>query len=150
MKKLPGPLVAALALGVAACADTVGPEDAAECMDDTGIVTVSVGPGLTPTFDWSPRCPVALVLIEEEASDMWAAGTDEAQWYDPVAANAIGPPVTYGVAPSGATYVQDPRPLVSEHTYDVILWRILPASSTATCVERFGDVCLMVVHAFSR
>ncbi|MEJ2204995.1 MAG: hypothetical protein P8170_12905 [Gemmatimonadota bacterium] len=51
---------------------------------------------------------------------------------------------------SGATYVQHPLPLVSDHTYDVILWRILPASSTAPCVERFREVCLVVVHAFSR
>ena len=150
MKKLPGPLVAALALGAVACADAVGPADAGECLDDTGAVTVSVGSGLAPAFDWSPRCPVALILVEEDASDMWAAGTDEALWYDPAAANAIDPPVTYGVTPSGATYVQDPLPLVSDHTYDVILWRILPASSTAPCVERFREVCPVVVHAFSR
>jgi hypothetical protein len=78
------------------CGDSTGPEEPDEqvipCTEQIGSVDVTVSDGLTPTFSWSPACGVAMILIEEDASDMWGAGTDEDAWSDPAAANLITPP----------------------------------------------------------
>jgi hypothetical protein len=93
---------------------------------------------------------MAIVLVEDDASDMWGVGTAESQWNSPTTANVIAPPVTYGVAPSRTETFESARPLASGRTYEVILWRILPASSTAQCQQRVEAMCLMAVHAFVR
>jgi len=143
--------VLVLLLVAAACSEgPIGPADAAPCADDTGIVSVTVSDAAQPVMAWDPSCAVAMVLIEEEASDQWLVSTDEALWTDPSAANLIAPPVTYGVVPAGAEQTGPPATLVPGVTYEVILYRILPAGSTATCVQRFEQMCLMAVHAFVR
>lgn len=60
------------------------------------------------------------------------------------------PPVTYGTVPSGALELRPALDLVPGRTYEVILWRAIPESSTATCVERFDTFCLMAVTEFTR
>jgi hypothetical protein len=136
------------------CGDSTGPEEPDEqvipCTEQIGSVDVTVSDGLTPTFSWSPACGVAMILIEEDASDMWGAGTDEDAWSDPAAANLITPPVSYGATPTGTTAIQDALPLVSGRNYEVVLWRILPPSSTATCQQRFENACLLAAHVFAR
>ena len=147
------PLAWTLPLFLLACGDSTGPEaedEIAPCTEQTGSVAVDVGDGLTPTFGWTPACAVAMVLVEEGASDMWGVSTDEDTWANPAAANLIAPPVTYGVTPSGATPLDDDLPLEAGHTYELVLWRIIPASSTANCQQRFDNACLLAVHQFTR
>jgi hypothetical protein len=139
-----------LTIGLLACGDDpASPEDQSRpCTDDTGTVAVTVTSAQAPTFEWDPACSVAMLLVEEDASDTWGVGTDENLWDDPSQANLIGPPVTYGVVPAGSSAFQEPLPLVSGVTYELILWRVLPPTSTATCMQRFDNLCLMAVHAF--
>ena len=144
-------LVAALLPLFVACGDATGPKDDVEpCTDETGSVEVTVTAGMTPTFDWNPQCAVAMLLIEEDAHDMWGVTTDDTLWDDPETANLITPPVTYGTAPSGTETFQEPTPLATGHTYEVVLWRVVAESSTVSCQQRFENLCLMAVHLFSR
>lgn len=137
-----------LTIGLVACGyDPTAPE-AAACTDDTGTVVATITSGLTPTLEWDPACSIALLLVEEEASDMWGVSTDEGVWDDAAQANRITPPVTYGVAPAGITAFQDPLPLQAGVTYELVLWRVLPPSSTAPCVQRFENLCLLAVQTF--
>lgn len=139
-----------LTIGLFGCGDDpASPEDQTRpCTDDTGTVAVTVTSGQAPTFAWDPSCSLAMLLVEEDASDMWGVATDEGGWGDPARANLIVPPVTYGVVPAGSSAFQDPLPLAAGTTYDLILWRVLPATSTAACVQRLENLCLMAAHAF--
>ena len=115
--------VLTLAAGSLGCSDEVtGPEEAS-CLPETASVEGKVTVGASVVFDWSPRCPVALVLIEEGAHDKWLVSTGSA--------NAITPPVTYGQVPAGATDSYGPEPLVAGQTYELILWRMMPDGSSA-------------------
>ncbi|HUF13085.1 MAG TPA: hypothetical protein VMN78_08300 [Longimicrobiales bacterium] len=100
-----------------------GPE-VTEVDVDVSITTNSV------FFDWSPRCRVAMLIVEEGAGDVWAIGNEDS--------NSIEPPVTYGVAPAGVEEY-GPEPLVAGRAYEVILWM--------TSAE--GDR-LLAVHPFTR
>jgi hypothetical protein len=143
-----GGLAVALVVVAGACADDPTGV-AAECTDDTGTVAVSVGPGLTPVFSWDPSCAVALLLVEQEASDQWGISTDEATWDDPSQANRISPPITYGVTPASASELSAPEDLTAGVTYELVLWRVLPDGSTAQCMQTLENLCLMAVHEFT-
>jgi hypothetical protein len=119
------------------------------CTDDTGSVSVTISSGLQPAFDWDPDCAVALVLVEEEASDAWGITTDVSTWDDPAQANLIEPPVQYGVAPASVTEFEPPAPLTAGVTYEVILWRVAPGS-TDDCAAVFSPgACLLAVQEFT-
>ena len=142
----------ATAMVVAACSDdpTSPNDDSASlsCDADTGTVDVTVG--ASGVFDWSPACAVALLLVEDEASDMWGVSTDDATWNIPDQANLITPPLSYGAPQTGASQFQEPLPLLSGVTYELILWRVLPDGSAAQCQQRFENLCLLAVHPFVR
>jgi hypothetical protein len=87
-----------------------GPGPAA-CPDQ---VTVSVSGGLTPTFSWSPNCFVNLVLVEEQAGDMWVVEGD---------GNLIESGVRYGDHHPCETGFWYEGPLLPGVEYDVILFR---------------------------
>src|SRR5262245_1849073 len=110
-------LVVVLSVGVGAtCGDDpsgVGPVD---CGPEVTSISVTVSAGLTPRIDWSPRCRVALLLIEEGAHDVWSLRGDEDQ-------NDVSPPVRYGVTPPGLIG-GILEPLLAGHTYEVILWHV--------------------------
>jgi hypothetical protein len=103
---------------LAACdSDPVGTVDngpVIDCGPEVTSVNVTVSAGLTPTIDWSPRCRVTLLLIEEGAHDVWSPRGREDH-------NDVAPPITYGITPSGLTG-GPAEPLVAGHTYEVILW----------------------------
>mgnify|MGYP001826205554 CR=1 FL=1 len=141
-------LAALLFLG--GCSDDPAQPDPVVCDPELTSVTANVSGGLSPVFDWDPACPVAMVLVEEQAHDKWGLMTDEAGWDDPATANIIEPPVTYGVVPDGLIELPNPEALEPGVTYELILWRILPAGSTAVCEARFDDACLLTVHTFAR
>lgn len=126
----------ALVLGaglLAACdADPSGigrDEPVIDCGPDVTSVAVTVSGGLTPGIDWSPRCRVSLLLIEEEAHDMWSLRGGEEE-------NRVAPPITYGVTPNGLSG-GPAEPLVSGHTYEVILWHVGPNTERLLAVHEF-------------
>jgi hypothetical protein len=141
--------LAFLFFGLVACGDDgQGPEPIA-CTDDTGSVEVTVTTGASVRFDWEPACAVALLIVEQEASDRWLIGTAIVD--EPLLAelreNIITPPVTYGVTPSGVDELQPPETLVAGVTYELILRRVFPENSTAVCQV---NACLLAVHEFVR
>lgn len=143
-------LWASVAMILMGCGDDPTQLQAEPCTPDTGALSVSVGPGLTPVIDWEPSCAVAMVLIEEGGSDQWLVSTDDALWDDPAQANLIQPPVTYGVVPADAEQSGPPLSLRTGVTYEVILWHVLTESSAATCLQRFESACLGAIHEFQR
>jgi hypothetical protein len=131
------------------CSDGTDPKGA-NCPAETGSVQVTVTSGANPVFDWQPRCAVALLLIEEEASDQWVISGEDLSSTTTESANRILPPITYGQVPSGIFEESPPETLVAGRTYEVILWKIVPAGSTVQCQQRFENACLLAVHPFQR
>ena len=129
--------------------DSTGP-DSAPCTAETGSVTATVTVGTSVRFDWTPRCSVAMVLVEEDASDRWLVSSPEDSWTSADAANKILPPLTYGQTPAGTEIGEPPATLVAGRTYELILWRMLPSGSTAQCQQRFENMCLLTVTEFTR
>jgi hypothetical protein len=117
MKNLRSLAFLPLALAVVSCGDSTS-QNGGGC--DSPISSVNIGPGTTPTFDWSPACTVAQVtvtdLTETDANQTlkWSVTADQ---------NIIRPPVTYGVAPANTLQTHAPDPLVGSinqvpgHTY---------------------------------
>ena len=132
--------VACFSVFLSACGgDTTAPDEQAEtCTDNTGRVVVTVGAGLTPSFTWSPACPIAALLVEEGADDRWFAGAPD---------NMIAPPVTYGSAEWSA---MAPVPLEAGHTYTLSLWRVVPQGANPQCQMRVNGDCAVAIHNFSR
>jgi hypothetical protein len=97
----------------ACSSDSTGPDPSIpEC---SGPVTIEVSAGTMPTFDWTPECRLFLVLVELGATDRWIILSE--------GANAIAPPVRYGVVPDGAVQQEPALPLEAGQTYDVTLAR---------------------------
>ena len=146
-----GITLATASLVVGCSDDPTSPDDdqaSLSCEADTGAVVATVS--ASEVFDWSPACAVALLLVEEGASDVWGISTDDATWNSPDQANLIAPPISYGAPQTGASQFQEPLPLVSGVTYELILWRVLPGGSAAPCQQRLGNLCLLSVHSFVR
>ena len=126
------------------------PTGPAACGADVGTVTATVSVTSAVTFNWSPACPVALLLVEEAAHDMWAVMAPGMSSSSTESANVIVPPVVYGQVPSGAQQTDPAAALVPGTTYELVLWRILPAGSAAQCQARNGNACLLTVKTFQR
>ncbi len=143
-------LVAGAATILAGCRDSTGP---AACTKDTNRVSAAVTGGSSLSFDWQPRCAVALLLVEEvqHGEDQWGAQTPESTWSDANAANRILPPVQYGVLPAGTEEVQPPTTLVPGQAYHLVLWRVIPPGGTvASCQMTLQGMCLLAVQPFTR
>ena len=117
-------------LGASGCSETSGPA-ADSCPADLKSVDAKITTGSTVVLDWSPRCPVALVLIEEDASDQWVVSAADLDDDLTEADNRLMPPITYGVAPSTAKYSDQALQLVPGRKYELILWRVLPGGAEA-------------------
>ena len=79
-------------------------------------VTITVGTGLTPSFEWSPVCRVTMLQVRDAETDIpvWTllAGPF----------NGLTPPVTYGTAPPGAiTSGPDEEALAAGTSYILVL-----------------------------
>lgn len=150
------PLILLLLL-LPACSDD-DPTVPEGCDPATSAVDVHIDPAEPVVFDWSPRCGVVMLLVEEEASgsDVWGAIVPEdesAVWSDPAKANLIEPPVTFGEVPDVAEMIGppgQPGALMSGVAYDVALWRIMPDIDAADCIAKSENACLVAVRSFTR
>lgn len=88
------------------------PEQPAAC---NGPIAVSVSSGVTPSFDWSPRCGVSNILVTKSTpagdSLVWAVNVAESI--------RMGGPITYGKTPSFATEGVRARTLIPNAQYSV-------------------------------
>lgn len=138
-------LVAVTAAGCAG--DGTAPKG---CPSETSSVQATVTTGASVVFDWDPKCGVALLLVEEDASDQWVIGAPDFDNNETESANVILPPVTYGQVPAGAEEASPPAALIAGRSYELVLWKNLPAGSTVQCQQRFENACLLAVHVFQR
>jgi len=138
-------------LAIAACADDkgAGPETGCDATTTSVNATATVS-GSNVVFSWEPRCAVVLVLVEEDADDMWGVSAPDLSGTATEASNIILPPVTYGQIPSGAEEIEPASPLVAGRTYELILWKIVPAGANVSCLSRLDNACLIAVKAFQR
>jgi hypothetical protein len=113
-------LAATLAVFVLSCSDGTAPTPV-PCADDQQ-VTVSVSPGLQPTFSWEPACGMSSVQV-------WAVspGSGGGGWVlyggENAARNPLGSGIRYGRAPSGAIEPAPEVPLVAGQEYMVAVYR---------------------------
>jgi len=85
--------------------------------DCTGPVALTVSPGTTPTFSWTPRCRLSFLTVRtaDDASGLWSISPL-------IEANTIGPDVRYGIVPNAATdQFEGPVPLVPGTAYRVVV-----------------------------
>ena len=101
----------------------MGPFVPLGCRDN---VTLSVSSGTTPTFDWTPGCPVNRVTVDDVNA---APGTTSTVWTLSSSSGVFGPPLQYGVAPSQADGHDGPIALVPGRTYRIIVFYAGPEIS---------------------
>jgi len=133
----------------AACSDRVAAP--AACLPETGSVQATIKSTANGiVFDWQPACAVALVLVEEDASDMWAAMAPNLDANATDVQNIIRPPVTYGQVPAGAEEGAPALTLAPGKTYELVLWKVVSPGTSLTCQQRFSNACLLAVKPFTR
>ena len=79
-----------------------------ECADR---VTVTITTGTTPTFTWTPDCPIVTIAVvsADRLTFFWAVGT--------IGADRMHAPIAYGVIPAGGQQSTPPKPLQAGTTY---------------------------------
>lgn len=82
-------------------------------------VTITVGSGVTPRFEWSPACRVTFLEVQnpETNTSAWTV------FAGPFGPGEIGiiPPLTYGTVPPGAIDFADAESLETGTTYVLVL-----------------------------
>lgn len=96
-----------------ACSDATGPPTC------PGSVTVTVGPGTTPTVRWTPVCALSDVFIQSAAPG--SGPTWRVTMLD--ASNRILPPITYGDTLPGALNTYSGVPLTAGAVYTAVVGR---------------------------
>jgi hypothetical protein len=85
----------------------------------TAITSVSISPGLTPTFSWSPNCGanfLAVVIPAELPGEL-----AQSVWGIQSLSGEVLSPITYGQAPPRTTVAAGPVPLEIGGSYEVII-----------------------------
>lgn len=145
-------LALASSMALAGCGEGTGP-DTVPCPANPTTVELKVTTGDQLTFDWTPNCAMAGLIVESASGgDQWIVVTfdPDGPVPTPETGNRILPRVTYGQVPQHAVYSEPPLPLVQGTTYQAALWRIVPSGGAATCVSRLGDVCVIATKTFIR
>lgn len=93
---------------------TTPPPPLPECIG-TGTVTVVADTGMIPVFSWTPNCTVGRLIVEEGVEERWGTET--------LGENIYQSPITYGVAPPGASKDEPGDPLQPGTTYRVTVFR---------------------------
>jgi hypothetical protein len=140
-------IVIGAASAVACSSDSTAP---ASCQPETTVLTATVTTGASVTFNWSPGCAIAALIVEEGTSGRWGISTPATSWNSQVDGNLILAPVTYGVSVVGVPVTVHAQALVPGTEYNVSLWRVLPFFSTATCLQKIGNLCLTTTRTFTR
>jgi hypothetical protein len=101
------------------CGGGAGPAEVVSCAEDQE-VSVSVSPGLRPTFTWEPACGMASLQV-------WNNATNANGWVvysgSNSAANPLRPGVSYGQAPIGSIAPGPASPLQAGEAYTVEMYR---------------------------
>jgi hypothetical protein len=142
-----------LAIAVVSCSGDGTAPQGASCSDQTSSVDATISVGTSVTFNWTPACPVALVLIEPANSgdDVWWIATFPSNSdIAPTTENRITPPVTFGQVPSTATDSFGPKAMLAGSTYKLVLWRNLPTGSALQCQYHSGTGCVVALKTFTR
>lgn len=135
---------------VASCSDdTTIPGDETECEPVT-LVTPSITAGEEVVFNWQPPCGMMFLTVEGASGEFWAIRTPEEARDSPDEAHRIFPPVTYGQPPLDAPEDGLARPLVEGESYELILWRLVPAGATGDCLATLDDACVVARESFTR
>ena len=128
-------LVAVIGGAVLACTDT--PTHPMGCGDSnvTVDVSTSLSAAQTPRFDWSPRCGVTNLTVTLLPSP---PGNDPVVVWNISApeSSKMGPPVSYGVIPRGATAQSAAQPLVSGVRYRVNILTTVGGDAIAAMAEK--------------
>jgi hypothetical protein len=141
-------IVVLVAVAAAACSSDA--TATTECVESTEVVTATVTPGTTPTFNWSAACPVWMVLVEnEDGHDEWFVANASSD--TTTASNTIAPPITYGIQPAGTNQNPDgPQALKADTLYYLVLWRVMPTEGAATgCRGAIRTLCLLGLKDFT-
>ena len=88
--------------------------------EEGATVAITVGPGVTPRFEWSPACRVTFLEVQTTETNP-SAWTVFAGPFGPPGAIGIVPPVTYGTVPPGAIDFADAESLETGTTYVLVL-----------------------------
>lgn len=79
-------------------------------------VTITVGPGMEPTFSWTPDCLIGRLIVD--------AGLGEEYWGTERAGfNTYRSPIVYGVHPPGSENLEVAQPLDTLTVFRVSLYR---------------------------
>ena len=143
----------AFAVVAASCSHDVTTPGPVGCADNTTSVTPTVSVAGSVLFDWTPSCPLALLVVETSTGhdQWWIAGFNPDSIDNPaVTSNRITPSVTYGQVPGTATNSFGPETLAPGTTYTAALWRALPVGSSLHCQQNHGTACLVAVTTFTR
>jgi hypothetical protein len=122
------PLAVAVCIYSAACGTT---DPLSVCPDS---VTVAVSSGLSPAFDWSPRCGIHIISVMQETVDDSA----RVRWAINVTPPALmTAPMPFGQVPAGANVETAAKPLESGKDYGVRIYRIDPSRVTLVGIKFF-------------
>ena len=96
---------------------TTGPPDQPPVLECNGPVTLTVSPGTTPTFSWTPDCLTGRLIVEDSlGGEYWGTET--------LGTNIYRSPIVYGVHPPGSVEQQIPEPLTpgAEFRVSIYYW----------------------------
>jgi hypothetical protein len=121
------PCVAIALCGAFACHSPTKPLDG--CVGDLPITLSSSRQSPVLTFDWTPRCGISQFAVSTLPGPgaapviVWSLSAPESA--------PIGPAITYGVTPRGATAQHAATPLVHGLTYRVSITRVVGGDGIA-------------------
>ena len=130
MKSFPAyALLSIASVSSAACGTT---EPLAVCPDS---VTVSVSSGLSPVFDWAPRCGIHLMSVMQEGI---VADSVRVRWAITVTPPALmTAPMQFGQVPAGASVETAAKPLETGKDYGIRIYRLDPQRVTLVGIKFF-------------
>lgn len=116
-------LLATLCVGAISCGGSTTSPFLLPC---SGPVTVSVGSGTTPRFEWQPACRAHFFAVYYADPVPPGATSGDPVWYvqsSNETGSTFGPGFQYGVLPSGGQTQLAAKPLVVGQHYLVSVWR---------------------------
>ena len=116
-------LVCSAILGALVGCGDEGPSEPVFALCDR-TVTLTVGTGVTPRFEWSPACRVTMLAVRNTVTNT-SAWTVIAGPFSP---GGIAPPVIYGTAPPGAVGLGPEEEALEPGTAYVVVLSVIELS----------------------